>query len=100
MELVDLQKDNWRIIGRYLSKGDLLALQVSSSRLQKLLDRIPEIWWGKHNDAYREMWKVHYNNQKPTKQQKALYTSFRCYCSGKYKIEWSVPIYCETKPSL
>ena len=43
-----VSKDILRHIVMPLPKRDLLCLQLASPRLQELLDRLPEVWHGKH----------------------------------------------------
>jgi len=68
MSLLNLLPDIWRIIGQWLSKRDLIALQLTSTSLLKQLDKINDIWWGKHLEYYYQRWSLNklktkkYNN--------------------------------------
>jgi len=66
-------KDHWILIGGYLSKGDLVATQIALPEIKSLLDRIPEIWYGKHYVEYIGIFNVYYNGFEPTNQQETLY---------------------------
>lgn len=66
-------KDHWLLIGAWLTKGDLIATQLALPEISNLLDRIPEIWYGKHYLEYIGIFNVYYNGFEPTEQQEALY---------------------------
>jgi hypothetical protein len=52
-------RDVWRIIGKYLTKQDLLNIQNADKRLSMLLDRVPEVWYDKHLPHYQQ----HFNER-------------------------------------
>jgi hypothetical protein len=64
MNITDLPSDIWRIIAKSLSKRDLLTLELSSNLLMLTLEKIPDIWWGKHLQEYQLRWNEYYNNNK------------------------------------
>ncbi len=72
MTLVKLPNDIWRVIGTYLTKSDLIALQFTHPQLLKRLDAIPDIWWGKHNSHYQKSWDNFYNGVPKTRQDKII----------------------------
>lgn len=90
MSLIIFTPDVWRCIGKFLSKGDLIALQKASRKLYNILNRINEIWYDKHNDEYIKMFMVYYCDVKPTKQQLSIYISpvnGKCKHNGRSEIK-------------
>jgi hypothetical protein len=63
MDIYKLPPDIWRIIAKWLSKSDLIALQLTNTKMMKFLDKISDIWWGKHLLEYQQRWDEYYNRR-------------------------------------
>ena len=63
MDIYKLTPDVWRIIAKWLSKSDLIALQLTNTKMMKFLDKISDIWWGKHLLEYQQRWEEYYNRR-------------------------------------